>query len=313
MGRNKNNKPKYEEPQLSIDTRLDSYKGFFDHGWLKEVERISRPAPQLHLLVQRLGRSWLIASKTSFMPWLMMEQMRALTSGYNRGKNYDGRNSDIVQALSKRLRETLVCEDWIKNQVVFTLAQVAGELNTRKLPEAVVEIPREYVWEWMIGTSKELEEELKTASAEEKHKAELSQKLFALSLWGLQNQGYAAVFFAYEHFVALCLKRAGNLNKVGNSFESLKNACTNVLGQSATDLYVADRNIHVARLVRNAIAHNGNYETDELRDFGHKYKVSKHLLNLEAPDVHKLYDYLKLKAKSLCELVAHNKGLGYKP
>jgi hypothetical protein len=59
--------------------------------------------------------------------------------------------------------------------------------------------------------------------------------------------------------------------------------------------------VRAARLVRNALAHNGGKETDELKKIQHGIRVEGGVLQIMAPDTRRLFDVLKDRAYKLVE------------
>jgi hypothetical protein len=59
--------------------------------------------------------------------------------------------------------------------------------------------------------------------------------------------------------------------------------------------------VRAARLVRNALAHGGGRESEQLRAFPHGLAVENGTIQVLAQDVRRLFNVLKLKALRLTE------------
>jgi hypothetical protein len=72
-------------------------------------------------------------------------------------------------------------------------------------------------------------------------------------------------------------------------------------GEDTADYCLADHPAEVARLVRNALAHHGGMETDELKVVAHGVDVVDGVLQIMADDNRRLFDGLKEPVSKLAE------------
>jgi hypothetical protein len=72
-------------------------------------------------------------------------------------------------------------------------------------------------------------------------------------------------------------------------------------GEATADYCLTDQAVEAARLVRNALAHNGGRVTDELKTVSHGIDIVDQLLQVMPDDNRKLFDALKKRAFKLAE------------
>jgi hypothetical protein len=125
---------------------------------------------------------------------------------------------------------------------------------------------------------------------------------FRLHIWGSQRISYGAIYHAYENFIreALALALGVANYKAGNISLLLKD-CERCFGKPIADRCLADTDVETARLVRNALAHNGGKETSKLHGITHGIRVEGGELQIMAPDTRRLFDSLKGRAYTLAE------------
>jgi len=114
-----------------------------------------------------------------------------------------------------------------------------------------------------------------------------------LSLIGSQRSVYAAIYFAYEDLVATCV--ALLMGDIENRPEStkLKSAAQQVLSSDVFEACIMANDVQIARLVRNAIAHNGARLTQDLKNKVHRIRQQDDELFILPADNRALFDTLK--------------------
>jgi hypothetical protein len=139
---------------------------------------------------------------------------------------------------------------------------------------------------------------------------------FKTTLWSSQRICYAAIYHAYENFVTRCVAEAKN--KPNYRPKKHKRTPTEALGDDLNDIIpgagdycLKDAHVDFARLVRNALAHNGGRSAPEIEakntehktDGGrvHKLMILDGMIQVVPDDTRFLFDLLKQKVLWLAE------------
>jgi hypothetical protein len=120
----------------------------------------------------------------------------------------------------------------------------------------------------------------------------LNQSEFQISIWGSQRLYYGAVYYAYEDFLARCYRLSAGQPEyeVGRGFS-----------QDFRDQYSAwlrdccwsDPKIHIARLTRHALVHNGGRLTPKLKELKHGLRLYGEDIQIFPAFTKSLYELLK--------------------
>ena len=125
---------------------------------------------------------------------------------------------------------------------------------------------------------------------------------FRLNIWGSQRISYGAIYHAYENFIREAVGLAlGVANYKAGHISTLLKDCERSFGKPIADVCLADSDVEAARLVRNALAHNGGKETSKLHGVAHGILIENGELQMMAPDTRRLFDLLKSRAYKLAE------------
>jgi hypothetical protein len=225
------------------------------------------------------------------MPWLMNEAQRILINKFNGSRDAQERMAVMCNKLTQHLMNVLPLDNADKLIVAKHLSEAATRVRYTEIPKEKLELSPEWVWNHYVDN-----------------------KDFAMSLWGSQYQAFNAVYLPYDHFLGKVVRIASGQQgmKVG-TLDTLRAAYAKTFGADFARDYVEDRPIHEARLVRHAIVHCGGEEHDELRTYGHSYRVNRKQLQIFPEDIKNLFNLLKVKAKTLAEYCVTMKEFGYKP
>ena len=126
---------------------------------------------------------------------------------------------------------------------------------------------------------------------------------FQLAIWGSQRICFGAIYVAYEDFVRECIRLALGIAKYKprGGITTIVADAARFFGQPLADDCLNAPEVWHSRLVRNALAHNGGKETDELKQVQHGIRVESGLLQIMAPDNRRLFNILKIRAYKLTE------------
>lgn len=254
---------------IRIDPDLDSYKGFHDHAWTRQLEK-SFSNTRLYRPFFELAASWKGVSNARRLPWLMMQHLKVSL------ESFASYQAPIPIQTLRQLTDRIVkgCEKtglYLLARDRQALASEVREIET-DLTESLKNKP------FKIDITKAWSEYI---DSEE----------FSLSLWMSEVQAYAGVYFAYENFLIQCLKVAANLQTLRT--RDLPEIMSKLLGDELLKRCWEDEPIELARLIRHAIVHNGRKITKPLEKFREKLLLEEDEIVIMAYQTTELYQFLK--------------------
>lgn len=268
------------ERVIEYDRHLGSYGSFFDHAWATDLmgrtETSVLKDPVFSLLM-----NWKAAANTHMMPWLLIEQLKSFAQSYARTCQTASEYSlaRIAKHIPAAMGDSLSNMKRKKLQQVITdlghgLGQARQEHTDDTDPQALFD-------SYLTGPGG--------------HELQLS-------LWGTQRVVYGAIYHAYENFATRCvgLTRGDPHYRPGNGKE-LVAAAKAAFDAITFGFCITDDSVSLARLVRNAIAHHGGMETEELRKVSHGIAVREGELQLMPSDSRSLFTALKDRASALAK------------
>lgn len=266
-----------DEKNLVIDKRLNSYESFFDHSWARSLFRLVDQT-KLEPLAMDLCADWKGAANTARLPWLIIDSLDNFHTGYSQAKE------PFWQKLTKALRADFLN----KTKHSFSLTQrreLAGIIDKlsedaqesmRKAPPA---LDRQEIWAGFLEIMD-----------------------FTLSLWSSQRLCYGAVYYAYENFLAQCVStgRKDPTYRPHNA-KKLRTDLNRLFGSNVGDTCLDDAKAELARLVRNALVHNGGRATPEIQARAETLTIVNGMIHIMPRDIRELYSLLKDRITRLAE------------
>jgi hypothetical protein len=219
-----------------IDPNLDSYQQFFDHGWCKCMFEAVKTSP-LNDAVCALMVAWRSTNGAHMLPWLMVHSLRRFAEGEGDGSlryraNYSGEVvKGIVNKLESRMQHSLKLDQRLALKRVVTKIEEEAH-DALKTAQSEADFPLAGYWEFLTHTSE-----------------------FQFSILGTQRINYGALFFAYEDFLANIIRTEEPT--YSSKKEYINIALARHFGDSLADFCWNHEEVTLARLVRNALAHNG--------------------------------------------------------
>ena len=221
-----------------IDPNLDSYKGFFNHGWCGRIFEAVRGSP-LKDPVGVLMLAWRSANGVHLLPWLMVESLRRFATGEAEGSlQYRASYADevikgLVGKIEKGMQYSLKQEQRsnLKRVVAKIEKEAAGAMKTA-YQQVAFDVER--YWSSLLPLSE-----------------------FQFSILGTQHTNYGSVFFAYEDFIANVIRTKEPTYSSKDKKNPIHVAFPNHFGKPLTDFCWNHEEVELARLVRNTLAHNG--------------------------------------------------------
>jgi hypothetical protein len=263
---------------IVIDPHLDSYRTFFDHGWARQMMELAEGSvldgPVFDLCV-----AWRGAANTHYLPWLMMESMKSFAEGLS--LTHEPLGAKLLAAMKLRLSAEM--GDSLRLMQRQQLDQAIQRIGTEvqaALEKERVEFDTEFMWQRYLDNSE-----------------------FQFSLWGSQRLCYGAVYYAYEDFLLRTYKLAMGQAAYQIRRDDFSKDFGTAFGVSLRDYCWSDPAVHVARLTRHALVHNGGRVTDKLSRQKHNLRVEGGELQIMPSDTKALFDLLKDRAFSLTKEV----------
>ena len=257
---------------MPIDQRMESYQSFYDHSWAKQADALARHTPLEDPLFD-VCVSWKEAANTARLPWLTAHSAESFAIGFASVQ------SPFTQRVLRDLRDTVVkaCQlDLTREQ----RQKIASWFDQRH-----------------AATRRAVERESKVVLAETASKERFWSEVIQLPEWGLSIEGsqrlaFAAVYFAYEHFLyrSYVIKTGLTDYRIGQQF---KQDFTAAFNEELCDECWTHSGVELGRLVRNALCHNGGRLTKYLENRKRELRIEDGQIQIWPEDVKKLFDLLK--------------------
>ncbi|NLY02834.1 MAG: hypothetical protein GXY83_42820 [Rhodopirellula sp.] len=259
---------------LRIDDRLEQYRPFFDSPWAEQIDAVTA-GTKLADAVFALSVNWRAAANTCAMPWLMCQSSRRQWTTYL--EKQQPFSDSFTAAVTGRVAGEMVGDlSKAKQKKLVHIIQTVGDETREQADEATL-FRLDAVWRCLLDDPE-----------------------FQLAIWGSQRIGYGSIYHAYEHFVRGCIALAsGNPSYRGRRIHALIRDAGQLFGPKIAHDCLASQSVMAARLVRNALAHNGGRETVQLRGFPHGLVVEDNVVQVMASDTRGLFDRLKIRAYKL--------------
>jgi hypothetical protein len=268
---------------MFIDECLESYKTFFDHDWARRIMDVTA-GTKLDDCVFSLCVNWKAAANTHIVPWFVVTSMAHFAAGMT--KSHEPLTVKIIKATAARLLAEM--GDSLRNMQRKKLSNAIDRIGKEvceglERQEDQEELKPEFYWQMYLGSQYPHE--------------------FRLIVWGSQRICYGAVYHAYEDFIRGCVRIAScpKTHAGYSGHRKLMDEVEKHFGQQVAQDCLNAPEVRAARLVRNALAHNGGKETDELKKIQHGIRVEGGVLQIMAPDTRRLFDVLKDRAYKLVE------------
>jgi hypothetical protein len=122
----------------------------------------------------------------------------------------------------------------------------------------------------------------------------VAENVFHTSLWGLERLCYGGLYYSYECYLTQCLrlkrrKPDYRWKRFDQCFLDFQAAFGSTLAESC----LKDGEINIARLTRNALAHNGGRITKEFEGLTHTFCIEGGEIQINAEHTTSLFHKLK--------------------
>lgn len=235
-----------------IDRNLDSYEQFFDHDWAKRMfETVQKSC--LKDAVDTLMVAWRSSDGAHRLPWLMIHILGCFAKGGNNG--------------SLEIRNDYFGE-FIKRLVDEVEAGMNPNLNHDQrgaLKRVIAKIEKKAFHALKAGEG-QVDHDVKKVWAYLAHNSE-----FQFSILGTQRINYSSLFFAYEDFLANVIRAKEPTYSSKDRNNPIHVAFPRHFGAALADFCWNHEEVILARLVRNALAHNGGRFGTDLEPYRDRF------------------------------------------
>lgn len=266
------------EKRIVLDERMESYSTFFDHAWSKTIYALAS-GTAFEEPVFDLARAWKAAANTHVLPWLMADQLKQFYAGVMR--------TDEPFAIK------------LVNALLIRLEQRSGGA----IPDEIIELLRTLLKETAIEFGLNRQKIAGAFDPQTAWREFLSLSEFQFSLWGSQRLAYGALYYAYEDFLLRVFTLATGRSNYEIRSKQFGKDFAQLFGTGLRDACWSDPQVHIARLTRHALVHNGGRLTERLRNLKHGLRITSGEIQIMAPDTRALFDLLKVRALRLTEHV----------
>jgi hypothetical protein len=270
--------------KILYDKRLKSYTSLFDGAWAATVLDLSR-GTKLDRCVFNLCHNWRALSNVYRVPWFIIHCISGFAVGNMTHQEPIG--MALIQGLAER--------------VPAEMGDMTN-MQRKKFAEAIRRIGGP-IYQALERAKEEQRKELQPESFWRMFLEHYAGHEFGWVIWGSQRVCYGGVYHAYEDFVRECIRtvRGGKKCPLGGGINEIISDVAKHFGKPLADYCLNTPEVNIARLVRNALAHNGGKETDQLKKLPHGIQIEDGVLQIMAPDTKKLFDVLKERAYKLLE------------
>jgi hypothetical protein len=269
-----------------IDKRMSQSEGYIPDDWAPKAFGLVKPGSTLDNLLVGLLLGWRTTAYTAAMPAIAIKVAQSTTLGYAKYVSPDGmivtHSEAIVAKVSRKVPE-LVDDRSLREALLKELVTVADEFRAAR-SAVTPDMPIEPIWANF-----------------------LEQDAFAMSVWSSQRVSYVAFYNAYEAFIVECLKVGTGLPNLRSTDKKVFNeALRTGLGKDISSPCWSHHEINVARLVRNALSHNGGRETEELKKQKHGVKLIGDELQIVPEDNHRMLRRLRQAVEEITAVIKGN-------
>jgi len=219
-----------------VDRNHDSYKKFFDHDWCRRmfeaVENSPMKKPVADLMIALRS-----ANGAYVLPWLEVESLRSYADGEILGslKHRATYAEEVIKRVLEKIEAAMhfsLDHDQRSNLKRFVANAEKEAYDAIRTARSQVKMDVAAYWDFLTSTSE-----------------------FQFSLFGTQYITYGYLFFAYEDFLSKIIRiKEPNYS---TKKKPINEAFEKHWGAPLTEFCWNHDEVQLAKLVRNALVHNG--------------------------------------------------------
>ncbi|VTR97732.1 hypothetical protein [Tuwongella immobilis] len=243
-----------------IDPYFSSYEKFFDHDWAATILAAVKDST-LENAVNGLMVAWRSTNGAHILPSHMVESLRRYAE------------SKMEASLHSRERYSELVIEVIAGTLVDRMQCELTHEQTRSLKLAVAEIEGE------VRKSMKSNQQRGQFDVAQYWESLVNHSEFRFSILGTQRINYGALFFAYEDFIANVIRTKDFAYTSKGANNQIDKVFPKHFGTSLGNLCWNDDEVQLAKLVRNALVHNGGRFGEDLEKFRSRFVTVTQLDN----------------------------------
>ena len=267
-----------EKKHFGMTSKLEKYQFFFDGEWAEKMNLLTQNSP-LNEIAMDLCADWRGIAATSAFPWFMVKNLEDVAQTFVgvQKQLLTGRMRVLLDVIARDFSPSLPA----KKRPALRATLDKYRRNVESLSAKPFNVDPGWIWKLHLQTSD-----------------------FILGIRSSQRVCFGGLYYAYENYVrrVLGLLRGNPDYRIPNDRKGkFKRDFESCFGQDLWKKCVEDKRVEIARLVRNALAHNGGRETDELKSEGHTFPVSGGEIQVTVEYTRPLFNILKGCALALTQ------------
>ncbi|MEX2671124.1 MAG: hypothetical protein WD294_03320 [Phycisphaeraceae bacterium] len=255
-----------DHKHYAMDSRFEKYQSFFDHRWARHFSEAA-VGKGLSEASFNLLFSWKAAANAFRLPWSSVMMLKNFAEAAMIRKTPP---EDLLAALAAKVSRNMD-GSWTTQHAEALRSEIAvlsDQISSAMEAAAPYAFDPATAWEELIKDHE-----------------------FAMSVIANTRNAYVAVWQGYENFVVWCVRhKTGTTIRIDRNFPGRLCKAFNV--DIARHCWI-DARPEAARLIRNAIVHNGARETPQLQRIEHDIAVINGELQIWPDDVAILYNHLQ--------------------
>ncbi len=241
---------------------LKDYEIALTTGWAQKLVELVPSNNRLKKVTDRLIADLRAVTFAASWPRHLPGAIVNFYTGYMNGKRDTSNVPEVLKNLNRRLIGDLRDQIDPNSLAKVSAALLQMRIEVNEIQDTKIDLPLEVVWQ-----------------------SYLDDVSFRYGVWGTQRLCFSSAFSAYDNFL-LGATRASLKQptyKRPREEPAVIRDLANFLGDKLADLCWTEQQIKTARLIRNAIAHTGGEETNELRSLNHPFPVDDKEIQILAP------------------------------
>jgi hypothetical protein len=269
---------------IFLDDRLASYRKLFSDDWAHRLHKFIDGAPKLRCLGFDLLMQWRGAAYTAEFPATLIDHFSNFAAGFIREPTP---NTDIIElatapiARCSREIPELNIDPSVQNKLRKLFIEIGAQL-TDFGQNRTYEFPREEIW-----------------------KRYLQEPVYQItlwsSLWSSLRICYAAIFNAYDNFLARCTQVAAADTDIKTTDRDFNKRFSAAFGEPMLRQCWHTKDMHIIRRARHSLSHAGGRDTEPLQKLNHSIRVEAGKLQITPDDLGHEYETLKTNVLSFAE------------
>ena len=266
----------------SFDSRLDSYKSFFDDKWASDLLALV-VSSKLDSPCFDLVHNWKSISNARHLPWLMVAGLDlSLTK-------------ELQEVVPLDIHKIRIFRDRLVERLTNRGIAIRGMLK-QQIQQILVELDNEACD--ALTKTREVTTHQQTSHWE----GLLQLNEFTSSLWALERTCYCAIYYIYEAFLTACIRiKVDDPTYSIFRHDGFKEGLNEAFGRTVQQQCWSAQSVVIARYARHVLVHNCGRITDKLAKQPHTFPINNGEIQVGATHTTDLFNDLKHRVSALCK------------